>query len=281
MILANHGIISSSGASLPLLLDTYSGATAAYSLRKLNTSYTGYAIRVRRSSDNASQDIGFVNGNLDTTSISSFVGANSGYVSIWYDQSGNNNHAGQVAQASQPIIYNSGSLVTLNGKPSIYLNGSNNFAFSSTITLNDFTTFWVSKKTVISDGYYVLLNQANGGGNYFAEPATGGTPMVVTNTYIISTTLSNTYSLTNSIIASQHLSYTNRRNTNQAVGQLNNSSNSYNNSVNSSALPINFIANYGVYSYDGNVQEIIIYNSDKSADRTGMSSDINNHYSIY
>ena len=56
-----------------LLLDTYSGAAAAYSLRKLNTSYSGSAIRVRRSSDNTEQDIGFVNGVLDTTALLDFV----------------------------------------------------------------------------------------------------------------------------------------------------------------------------------------------------------------
>jgi hypothetical protein len=43
-----------------LLLDTYSGAAVAYSLRKLRTAYSGSAIRVRRSSDNAEQDFGFV-----------------------------------------------------------------------------------------------------------------------------------------------------------------------------------------------------------------------------
>jgi hypothetical protein len=59
------------------LLDTYSGAAAAYSLRKLRTAYTGNAIRVRRSSDNTSQDIGFdANGELDTASMLSFVGSN-------------------------------------------------------------------------------------------------------------------------------------------------------------------------------------------------------------
>jgi type III restriction enzyme len=46
-------------ASDNLLLDQYSGAAAAYSLRKLSTSYSGSAIRVRRSSDNAEQNIGF------------------------------------------------------------------------------------------------------------------------------------------------------------------------------------------------------------------------------
>ena len=45
--------------SVPLLLDTYPNAAVAYSLRKLRTAYTGAAIRVRRSSDNAEQDIGF------------------------------------------------------------------------------------------------------------------------------------------------------------------------------------------------------------------------------
>lgn len=59
------------------LLDTYSGAAAAYSLRKLRTAYTGNAIRVRRSSDNTSQDIGFnADGTLDTTAMLSFVGSN-------------------------------------------------------------------------------------------------------------------------------------------------------------------------------------------------------------
>lgn len=60
----------------PLLLDTYTGAAVAYSLRQLRTAYTGPAIRVRRSSDNAEQDINFVNGDLDTQSLLDFVGYN-------------------------------------------------------------------------------------------------------------------------------------------------------------------------------------------------------------
>ena len=57
------------------LLDTYSGAAAAYSLRLLDSTYTGSAIRVRRSSDNTEQDIGFnVFGELDTVSLLAFAG---------------------------------------------------------------------------------------------------------------------------------------------------------------------------------------------------------------
>jgi hypothetical protein len=61
-----------------LALDILSTASAAaYSLRKLRTAYTGPAIRVRRDSDNAEQDIGFTaSGDLDTTALLAFGGEN-------------------------------------------------------------------------------------------------------------------------------------------------------------------------------------------------------------
>lgn len=59
-----------------LLLDTYPNAALAYSLRKLRTDYLGNAIRVRRSSDNTEQNIGFVGNDLDTTTMLDFVGYN-------------------------------------------------------------------------------------------------------------------------------------------------------------------------------------------------------------
>jgi hypothetical protein len=56
------------------LLDLFPGAAAAYSLRKLRAAYSGSAVRVRRSSDNTEQDIGFTTqGELDTASLLSFV----------------------------------------------------------------------------------------------------------------------------------------------------------------------------------------------------------------
>jgi len=57
------------------LLDAISGATAAYSLRKLRSAYSGSAIRVVRPSDSAEQDIGFApNGDLDVDSLKTFLG---------------------------------------------------------------------------------------------------------------------------------------------------------------------------------------------------------------
>ena len=42
-----------------LLLDTYTGAAAAYSLRKLKSDYTGKVLQVRRASDHVEVDVGF------------------------------------------------------------------------------------------------------------------------------------------------------------------------------------------------------------------------------
>ena len=107
------------------LLDTYSGAAAAYSLRLLDSTYTGSAIRVRRSSDNAEQDIGFnVFGELDTVSLLAFAGTGDAFVKVWYDQASTND-ATQTNTANQPKIVSSGAVVVENGKPAVdFLSGS-------------------------------------------------------------------------------------------------------------------------------------------------------------
>ena len=87
-----------------------------YSLRKVVQSYSGPAIRVRRSSDNAEQDIGFVDGLLDTDSLLSFAGVNDGFVVKVYDQTG----LLDLVQASaiyQPKILEGGVVCLMNGKP--------------------------------------------------------------------------------------------------------------------------------------------------------------------
>lgn len=107
-----------------LLLDTYTGAAAAFSLRKLRTDYAGYCIKVRRSSDNSDQDIGFVNGMLDETSLLSFVGANNGIIRVWYDQSGNGNDL-TVVSYQGPRIVNSGVVDKTSGYPNAVFTGVN------------------------------------------------------------------------------------------------------------------------------------------------------------
>jgi hypothetical protein len=110
------------------LLDTYSGAAAAYSLRLLDKDYTGSAVRVRRASDNTEQDIGFdVNGDLDTSALTTFCTGTDGFIRTWYDQSGNNDDAAQTTTANQWKIYDSSTGVsTRSGKNTILRGASTN-----------------------------------------------------------------------------------------------------------------------------------------------------------
>jgi hypothetical protein len=102
------------------LLDIYPGAVAAYSFRKLRTEYAGSAVRIRRSSDSTEQDIGFVGTDFDTASAATFIGGGTGFITTWYDQSGNAANALQPTAASQPSYNATG----IGGKPSIVTDGS-------------------------------------------------------------------------------------------------------------------------------------------------------------
>ena len=107
------------------LINIYTGALAAHSVaRQLSSTYTGALIRVRRSSDNAEQDIGQVLSNtstyvLDVAAMETFVGAGDGFVVTMYDQSGNTRDATQATAAIQPQIIVSGVTQTLgaNNRP--------------------------------------------------------------------------------------------------------------------------------------------------------------------
>ena len=131
-----RSFLEESTVSTPLLLDTYSGASVGYSLRKLSSTYLGNCIRVRRSSDNAEQDIGFVSNVLDTTSLLTFVGAGNGFVTTWYDQSSLGRNAIQTTASNQPIIATSGVVNTLNGKSAIrFDDASNNYLYAEIFKL--------------------------------------------------------------------------------------------------------------------------------------------------
>ena len=279
MILSTHGIIGSQIQSFVGLLDTYPNAAAAYSVRKLRTLYTGNAIRVRRSSDNTESNIGFTAlGDLDTTALTSFCSGTNGFVTTWYDQSGNANNATQTTAANQPQIVSSGSVLTLTGigsaRPILSFDGTNDNFNITAITLNEFTSFYPNKKTASTDLSIWMANTA--GNNPY-------TPVIYTNvgTYVQNngnTIYSNvTYNNTNYILISGGFSGT--------VGsiQINNS----NITLTSSSSPslgtqINIIGRRGVSENSkGSVPEIILYTFDNSANVSAINTNINNYYGIY
>ena len=101
------------------ILDDYPGAGAAWSVRKLRSGYSGSCMRVKRSSDNTEQDIGFeADGDLDVGAITTFCGAGNGYVVTLYDQSGNGYNL-TVATSNWAICLSGTILTADNTKPTL------------------------------------------------------------------------------------------------------------------------------------------------------------------
>jgi hypothetical protein len=115
----------------------------AFSSRKLRSTYTGFAIRLRRSVDNAQADISFdasdivsdnsvakiaVSGTSglavnSTLTLASFRSGNTLSVSIWYDQSTNAYNGVQNTVARQPA-YSLGVAGATNQYPSLVFTGT-------------------------------------------------------------------------------------------------------------------------------------------------------------
>jgi len=96
------------------LLDQYGGASAAYSLRALSSGWlAGDVVEVRRSSggDPESFTASQITSGAMLAWVTEFSGTADGFVSTWYDQSGNANNATQIATTSQPKIVDAGALV--------------------------------------------------------------------------------------------------------------------------------------------------------------------------
>jgi hypothetical protein len=209
-----------------------------------------------------------------------YTGSNHGFVARWYDQSGNNNHAVMTVTSSQPQIVSSGSTISVNQRSAIY-NNSTSLNLTTPLSLGDFTILWVTKRSVTVGSSGVVLGTITAQESRMGDNTDGGgTPTAYRSAFFIGTSTSN--SSTGGTENLQHLSYLNRRNGTQAVGQLNNSDNSYNNSVTSANFRVEAISNYrSDYNFLGYYQEIIIYSSDKSTFREPISYGINNYYNIY
>ncbi len=275
VIRANPFYKSRTSVACSYLLDQYSGATAAYSLRKLDCDYAGSAIRVRRSSDNTEQDIGFVNGNIDSASLKTFVGtggADDGFVVTWYDQSGNGNDATQSTALNQPLIMDNGIILREGANPTVYFNGGKAFSLTSTLAVNaDFSVFGVQARSTTSNSLFIFANSGSGE-PYNALQFTDGNVYFTTNSaYVGGADAVTGIRLFSSFRASSTLTlYRNGASVSGLSGAV------------SGSTTYNRIAVRNAVSFaTGNISEAIYFNSDKSASRTGIESNINTYYTIY
>jgi hypothetical protein len=258
-----------------LLLDTYSGAAAAYSLRKLNTSYTGSAIRVRRSSDNTEQNIGFnADGTLNTLALLAFTGTSNGFVTTWYDQSSNNNHATQNVSNLQPQIVSAGSILLVNNKPSIRFDNSL-LNLTSLISPNNYNYHsFVGSRSSTSDKLYGLSGQ-----NGYKYALT----LWSDNKYYLQAK-TNAYQPSNSTDNSIGQLLLTGRNINGVMSIYKNSNiipstEIFDSSINPSITGIGQYFN-SFNNAKCSLQEMVFYNNNQTS-QVNIESNMNSYYSIY
>ena len=258
------------------LLDTYGGASVAYSsARRLATAYTGSLIRVRRSSDNAEQNIGYTTGNvLDEAALTSFVGAGNGFITTWYDQSGNGKNLTQSTAINQPKIVDSGSIYFVNSKPSIYNNTTTGRLIENTLNLSQpITIFTVLKPD--NKGFNIYMDAYNSSNRHYIARGTSLNAFSATTDLNFNTFNTNQVILT--VLSNSTSSKTYVNNT------LSNSGNAGTNGLNG----ISLFDIRGVspvvpgYDYDGYAQELIIYPSNNDSNSSNIQGNINTFYSIY
>ena len=290
------------GGGFTGLLDTYSGAAAAYSLRQLSGSYSGDAIVVRRASDNTTQAIGFVNNELDTATLESFCSGTDGFVTTWYDQSGNGNDATQTTSSAQPKIVSSGSTLLRGGKPSIQFDGTNDNFNTSQNNLFTFTggvsMIHASYKNATSYKSYETILSANGTGTGgekmalgYGNQATNPKPTIATDIWAPSgIQYDGTIGVNERHLIGFYISnWSTHRSTGLSNLRLNGSdltTKTYSTSdptgLGNGHIKIGvFLEGLTFSFFGGEIQEVIAYASDKNSDRVGIETNINDFYSIY
>jgi hypothetical protein len=166
--------------STSLLIDNVSGALAAYSLRRVRRAHIGPAVNIRRDSDNTTRDIGFAGDDFDVASFNAFVGAGTGYVAIWYDQTGNAQHAtaiGGLSANQSPIALSA----TPTGKTAIKATATNQGLIAATPSSGAVISFATVSNRIANFGSYQVLVSFDGNNPGLAYRNTPGGGFIVGN----------------------------------------------------------------------------------------------------
>ncbi|MHB9161395.1 MAG: arabinofuranosidase catalytic domain-containing protein [Nitrosotalea sp.] len=293
----SSGIIAAGYNILPLDFVPSSAVAAAYSVRRLRTSYTSNLMNIRRSSDNATTDVAYDGSNklsLNSTVsaggiLGTWVGANNAFVAKWYDQSGNANHATQSTTTAQPQIISSGAILTQNSQPSLkYVEANSNTLNapdSASLDLNSTMSFFaivsftttpgvtaiIDKRstTGTTPGYHYYIISPNNYGMQWNGATTGGT-FSVTVTLATSTLYS--FSATATIGAGVTLYDSN---INEGSGTLA----SVGSSINTNPLMVGAHSSSMTAYLNGFLSEVILLNT--VASNQQISAMINNQRNFY
>jgi hypothetical protein len=203
------------------------------------------------------------------TGIPAYDNTVDGFVETWYDQSGNGNDATQSVATAQPKIVDGGSLVT----GGINFDGVND-ALESLFNLaatQPITFFTVATQQVASS--YLSIN--GGTSNLSLITSAGGNVALNGGTPLISTGVVNGVEKLVSSVADGVSSEIFIDGSSDTVGGA-----GLGPTGSAGRLKIGNI--YGLNRFaDAEINEVIIYDSDQSANRSGIETNINAHYDIY
>jgi hypothetical protein len=200
-----------------------------------------------------------------------------GFVETWYDQSGNGNDAVQQVSGSQPKIVDGGSLVSTNGNPTVdFYNNSllETSAFTDGSASSVFSVINNQSASATRKLFYSKLDFPNKGSawNYRGDTSVGQYDFVSydgsANSLTFSDSTSPFHFVSSTMINGDKEVFING--TIEAT-----SSDSF--VVDEGSLGIGNSA----FGNGFDIQEIIIYDSDQSANRVAIETNINNQYDIY
>jgi hypothetical protein len=263
------------------LLQEYPGAAAAYSLRLLDGDYTGDAIRIRRSGDNAETDIGFdIAGELDRDAIADFCSPGDGFVVTWYDQSGNAVDATQATTSKQPKIYDASTGVQLdNAKPAVtYDTISKLLQAPLAIAHVPLSVFIVqSGPSTQADTPFILATAASFEERTFLQSNAGGGKV---QQLVVRSVADGIHAANVSDDFDQGLmTIISKATDDRDIGV--NGGAFVNLSTDVTTVDSTFLRLGEQSAEEIKQQEIIIYTTDQSANRAGIESNINDYYSIF
>jgi hypothetical protein len=220
----------------------------------------------------------FADGNTGSYTISDFEivsHSSSGFVDTWYDQSGNGNDAEQATAGSQPKIVSAGSLIS----KGLDFDGTDDFlqldaALGAT---NAQSIFGVVELDALDGSNELILDNRDGSGD-------GSTYFAASNQFRY---LFDSNSPLAQLSASTDTSLVSAFKTSSDVaigidgGTLDTASNTETLSVTTAPRIGSRSFSSGALFFSGEIAELVLYNTDKSADRTAVETNINSHYSIY
>lgn len=278
------------------ILDTYTTATAAYSTRRLSSTYEGSLVRVRRVDNNSEQDIGYtVDGDFDEAALETFADGNECTVKTWYDQSGNSNDITNTTTSSQPSIYDGSVFYSVGAStPSgIGLLFSSDY-LTGTADLHSGAFYAVAAVvTGASVGNEMILHQddaGTGGTARIAQYLRTGSANNTARTVVFSTDGTSTADNTanNTVAANTAYIIGGHGKQSQVEAYVDNVSNGHT-SVSTALRHGSSMFRVGAAAHSttpasfwsGRIAEVIIFDEDMSTgDRTGVNTNIDDYFTI-